>query len=76
VFTLPAVFAGAVVTVAIPYLFSACAQLTCLVARRRPRQGWQLARDLSITVAATPFSPRVTFAAYSAVPRRGLDRDG
>src|SRR5487761_1552584 len=36
-----------VVTVAIPYLFSACAQLTYLVSRRRPVQGWLLARDLS-----------------------------
>jgi basic amino acid/polyamine antiporter, APA family len=57
-----------VVTVAIPYLFSACAQLTYLVARRRPVQGWLLARDLSITVAAVLFSLWVTFAAgYSAV---------
>ena len=38
-----------VVTVAIPYLFSACAQLTYLVSRRRPVQGWLLARDLSIS---------------------------
>jgi basic amino acid/polyamine antiporter, APA family len=52
-----------VVTVAIPYLFSACAQLTYLVSRRRPVQGWQLARDLSITIAATLFSLWVTFAA-------------
>ncbi len=36
-----------VVTVAIPYLFSACAQLTYLVSRRRPVQGWPLARDLA-----------------------------
>jgi basic amino acid/polyamine antiporter, APA family len=57
-----------VVTVAIPYLFSACAQLTYLVSRRRRVQGWLLARDLSITVAATLFSLWVTFAAgYSAV---------
>ncbi len=57
-----------VVTVAIPYLFSACAQLTYLVSRRRPLQGWLLARDLSITVAAVLFSLWVTFAAgYSAV---------
>ena len=57
-----------VVTVAIPYLFSACAQLTYLVSRRRPVQGWLLARDLSITVAAILFSLWVTFAAgYSAV---------
>jgi basic amino acid/polyamine antiporter, APA family len=57
-----------VVTVAIPYLFSACAQLTYLVARRRPVQGWPLARDLSITVAAVLFSMWVAFAAgYAAV---------
>jgi APA family basic amino acid/polyamine antiporter len=57
-----------VVTVAIPYLFSACAQLTYLVARRRPVQRWLLARDLAISVAAALFSLWVTFAAgYSAV---------
>ena len=57
-----------VVTVAIPYLFSACAQLTYLVSRRRRVQGWLLARDLSITVAAMLFSLWVTFAAgYAAV---------
>jgi basic amino acid/polyamine antiporter, APA family len=57
-----------VVTVAIPYLFSACAQLTYLVTRRRPVQGWLLARDLSIAVTAALFSLWVTFAAgYSAV---------
>ena len=57
-----------VVTVAIPYLFSACAQLTYLVSRRRPVNGWLLARDLTITVAAALFSLWVTFAAgYSAV---------
>ena len=57
-----------VVTVAIPYLFSACAQLTYLVARRRPVRAWRLARDLSIAVAAALFSLWVTFAAgYSAV---------
>jgi APA family basic amino acid/polyamine antiporter len=57
-----------VVTVAIPYLFSACAQLTFLVSRRRPVQPWLLARDLSIATAAALFSLWVTFAAgYSAV---------
>jgi APA family basic amino acid/polyamine antiporter len=57
-----------VVTVAIPYLFSACAQLTYLVSRRRPLQVWLLARDLSIAVAAALFSLWVTFATgYSAV---------
>ncbi|HTS97470.1 MAG TPA: amino acid permease [Streptosporangiaceae bacterium] len=58
----------AVVTVAIPYLFSACAQLTYLVSRRRRVQGWLLARDLTISGAAALFSLWVTFAAgYSAV---------
>jgi APA family basic amino acid/polyamine antiporter len=57
-----------VVTVAIPYLFSACAQLTFLLSRRRPVQGALLARDLSITTAAVLFSLWVAFAAgYSAV---------
>ena len=40
-----------VVTVAIPYLFSACAQLSYLVSRRRRVQGWLLARDLTIAGA-------------------------
>jgi basic amino acid/polyamine antiporter, APA family len=58
----------AVVTVAIPYLFSACAQLTYLVSKRRRVQGWLLARDLCIAGAATLFSMWVTFAAgYQAV---------
>jgi APA family basic amino acid/polyamine antiporter len=57
-----------VVTVAIPYLISACAQLAYLVSRRRRVQGWLLARDLSITGAAVLFSMWVTFAAgYAAV---------
>jgi len=57
-----------VVTVAIPYLMSACAQLAYLVSRRRRVQGWLLARDLSITTAAVLFSMWVTFAAgYAAV---------
>jgi basic amino acid/polyamine antiporter, APA family len=57
-----------VVTVAIPYLFSACAQLTYLVSGRRRVQGWLLARDLTIAAAATLFSLWVTLAAgYSAV---------
>jgi basic amino acid/polyamine antiporter, APA family len=57
-----------VVTVAIPYLFSACAQLTYLLSRRRRVQGWLLARDLSIATASVLFSLWVTFAAgYSAV---------
>ena len=62
-----------VVTVAIPYLFSACAQLTYLLSGRRRVQGWLLARDLTITAAATLFSLWVTFAAgYSGrVPGDG-----
>ena len=57
-----------VVTVAIPYFFSACAQLTYLVSRRRRVQGWLLTRDLAISAAAVLFSLWVTFAAgYSAV---------
>jgi len=57
-----------VVTVAIPYLMSACAQLAFLVSRRRRVQGWLLARDLSITAGAVAFSMWVTFAAgFAAV---------
>jgi len=57
-----------VVTVAIPYLMSACAQLAYLVSRRRRVQGWPLARDLAVTGAAVLFSMWVTFAAgYAAV---------
>jgi len=57
-----------VVTVAIPYLFSACAQLAYLVSRSRRVQGWLLARDLSIAGASVLFSLWVTFAAgYQAV---------
>jgi len=57
-----------VVTVAIPYLFSACAQLTYLVSRRRRVQGWLLGRDLTIAAASVLFSLWVTFAAgYQAV---------
>ncbi len=57
-----------VVTVAIPYLMSACAQLAYLVSKRRRVQGWLLARDLMITAAAVLFSMWVTFAAgYAAV---------
>jgi APA family basic amino acid/polyamine antiporter len=57
-----------VVTVAIPYLFSACAQLTYLVSRRRRVQGWRLGRDLAIAGTSVLFSLWVTFAAgYQAV---------
>ena len=51
-----------VVAVAIPYFFSAIAQLTYLVSRRRRVQGWQLARDLSVAGASVLFSMWVTFA--------------
>lgn len=57
-----------VVTVAIPYFFSACAQLAYLVSRRRKVVGWALARDLSIATAGIVFSLWVTFASgYQAV---------
>jgi APA family basic amino acid/polyamine antiporter len=57
-----------VVTVALPYLFSACAQLTFLVSGRRPIHGWLLARDLLVAGAAALFSLWVTFASgYQAV---------
>jgi basic amino acid/polyamine antiporter, APA family len=57
-----------VVTIAIPYLFSACAQLTYLVSGRRRVQGWRLARDLAIAGTSVLFSLWVTFAAgYQAV---------
>ncbi len=51
-----------VVTVAMPYLFSACAQLTYLLSGRRRVEGWLLARDLSIAGIAALFSMWVTFA--------------
>jgi len=57
-----------VVTVAVPYLFSACAQLTFLVSRRRRVQGWLLARDLLVCGVSVLFSLWVTFAGgYQAV---------
>ena len=57
-----------VVTVAIPYLMSACAQLTYLMSGRRRVDGWLLARDLSIAGIGALFSMWVTFAAgWSAV---------
>jgi basic amino acid/polyamine antiporter, APA family len=57
-----------VVTVAIPYLFSACAQLTFLVSQRRPVHGWVLARDLLVVVISVLFSVWVNFSAgYQAV---------
>ena len=57
-----------VVTVAIPYLFSACAQLTFLVSGRRPVHGWLLARDLTVAGASVLFSLWVNFTSgYQAV---------
>jgi APA family basic amino acid/polyamine antiporter len=57
-----------VVTVAIPYFFSACAQLAYLVSRRRTVQGWNLARDLAVSVTSMLFALWVTFASgYQAV---------
>lgn len=57
-----------VVTVAIPYFFSACAQLAYLVSRRRQVHGWALGRDLAIAGSATLFSLWITAASgYQAV---------
>ncbi|MFD9890922.1 amino acid permease [Amycolatopsis sp. NPDC059027] len=57
-----------VVTIAVPYLFSACAQLSYLVSRRRRVRGWLLVRDLLVTGVSVLFSLWVTFAAgYAAV---------
>jgi APA family basic amino acid/polyamine antiporter len=57
-----------VVTVAIPYFFSACAQLAYLVSRRRRVDGWALTRDLTIATTSILFSLYVTFTAgYQAV---------
>jgi len=58
-----------VVTVAVPYLFSACAQLTFLVSRRRrPVDRRLLARDLTVAGISVLFSLWVTFTSgYQAV---------
>jgi len=57
-----------VVTVAIPYFFSACAQLSYLVSRRRKVHGWNLARDLAVAATSILFALWVTFASgYQAV---------
>lgn len=61
-----------VVTVAIPYLFSAAAQLSYLVSGRRRVAGWLLARDLTIAGAAALFSMWVTFAAGFAAVYQAL----
>jgi APA family basic amino acid/polyamine antiporter len=57
-----------VVTVAIPYFFSACAQLAYLVSRRRRVVAWALARDLAVATVGAAFSLWVTFASgYQSV---------
>jgi APA family basic amino acid/polyamine antiporter len=57
-----------VVTVAIPYFFSACAQLAYLVSRRRAVNGAALVRDLAVAVIGAMFSLWVTFASgYQSV---------
>ncbi len=57
-----------VVTVAIPYFISACAQLTYLVSGRRQVMGWALTRNLVIAVLGAMFAMWVTFASgYLAV---------
>ena len=61
-----------VVTVAIPYFMSAVAQLTFLVSRRRPVQGWALARDLTVAGASVLFSMWVTFASGYQVVYQAL----
>lgn len=61
-----------VVTVAIPYFFSAIAQLTFLASRRRRVVGWQMARDLTIAGAGVLFSMWVTFASGYQVVYQAL----
>ena len=61
-----------VVTVAIPYFFSAIAQLTYLVSRRRRVQGWALARDLGVAGLSVLFSMWVTFASGYQVVYQAL----
>jgi APA family basic amino acid/polyamine antiporter len=57
-----------VVTVAIPYFISACAQLAYLVSGRRKVHGWSLARDGAVAAVGMMFSLWVTFAAgYQSV---------
>ena len=61
-----------VVTVAIPYFFSAIAQLTYLLSRRRRVEGWRLARDLTVAVVSILFSMWVTFASGYQVVYQAL----
>ncbi len=61
-----------VVTVAIPYFFSAIAQLTYLVSSRRRVTGWRLARDLAVAATSVLFSMWVTFASGYQVVYQAL----
>ena len=61
-----------VVTVAIPYFFSAIAQLTYLVSGRRRVHGWLLARDFSVAGSSVLFSMWVTFASGYQVVYQAL----
>jgi basic amino acid/polyamine antiporter, APA family len=62
-----------VVTVAIPYFFSAIAQLTYLLSGQRRRvHGWLLARDLSVAGTSVLFSMWVTFASGYQVVYQAL----
>lgn len=61
-----------VMTVAIAYFFSALAQLTYLVSRRRRVHGWMLTRDLAVAATGVLFSMWVTFAAGYQVVYQGL----
>jgi APA family basic amino acid/polyamine antiporter len=61
-----------VVTVAIPYFFSAIAQLTFLVSHRRKVQGWRLVRDLAVAGTSVLFSMWVTFASGYQVVYQAL----
>jgi len=57
-----------VVTVAIPYFISACAQLAYLISRRRIVSGRRLVRDLAVAIVGGMFSLWVTFASgYQSV---------
>jgi APA family basic amino acid/polyamine antiporter len=62
-----------VVTVAIPYFFSAIAQLTYLMSgRRRQVHGWALARDLAVAGTSVLFSMWVAFASGYQVVYQAL----
>ena len=61
-----------VMTVAIAYFFSALAQLTYLVSRRRQVQGWRLGRDISVASTGVLFSIWLTFASGYQVVYQGL----